>query len=92
MIRSAFVRYADWTWTTAKPTEPGAYWVRGFRLDPECRGQKALVEVDLDRYGVLCCNLHESNSEDDRDEWFDVAALDPTFEWCGPLLQVTTCR
>lgn len=70
-------------WSKSKPTEPGAYYVRGFRLfEPDSR--PALVEVEIDD-GKLCCNLHESNSKDDFRQWDLLQSLSEGFEWLGPL-------
>lgn len=70
-------------WTKNKPTEPGAYWVRGYWLG---RPKKAaLVEVrDLD--GELCSNLHCTNSDDDNDSFGALESYSDAFEWCGPLV------
>lgn len=71
------------TWTTEKPTQPGAYRVRGFDIGDASR--TALVEVKYDG-GILCCNLHEKNSEGDMRRWYSVFALSARFEWSGPLM------
>ena len=70
-------------WTRDKPTEPGAYWVRGFGFDKS--RAEALVEVRAWR-GGLKCNLHETTGTREYDDWFHVADLSPAFRWCGPLV------
>lgn len=75
-------------WTSEKPTEPGAYWVKDFELYGRAlsaRRGKALVEVRrVD--GDLRCNLHEQNSDNDTDQWSAIAVMDDAFRWCGPLV------
>lgn len=80
-----FVTTCAAKWTKTKPTEPGAYWVRGFRAEVGAPNQHALVEVGHDDEGVLCCNLHVDTTDDDRRFWYEIQQLDPSFEWCGPL-------
>lgn len=73
-------------WSNRKPTVPGAYWLRGFEYDKPAK--KALVEVRK-HGGKLKCNLHSGNSDSFNDgprDWFTVSGLDPTMEWCGPLV------
>lgn len=71
-------------WTNKKPTEPGAYWVRGFRVG-EQDYRPALVEVARNEAGTLLCNMNDSNTNDDLREWSCVEDLAERFEWCGPL-------
>ncbi|MDP2747981.1 hypothetical protein [Pseudomonas sp.] len=71
-------------WTHAKPTVPGAYWVRGFRIG-ESDSRPALVEVAIDEAGTLLCNMNDSNTNDQTREWSWVEDLAERFEWCGPL-------
>ena len=69
-------------WTRRKPTEPGAYWLRGFEFgNPSAQ---ALVEVRRWR-GDLRCNVAECNYDRNYDEWSHVADMGP-FRWCGPLV------
>jgi len=71
-------------WTNAKPTVPGAYWVRGFRIwEPDSRA--ALVEVAINDGGTLLCNINDSNTNDQTREWSWVEDLAERFEWLGPL-------
>lgn len=71
-------------WSHAKPSAPGAYWVRGFRLgEPESR--PALVEVARNEEGELLCNLNEHNTNDETHQWTLVADCADRFEWFGPL-------
>lgn len=72
-------------WTNNKPIEPGAYWVRGFRIG-EQDYRPALVEVACNEAGTLLCNMNDSNTNDDLREWSCVEDLAERFEWCGPLL------
>jgi hypothetical protein len=71
-------------WTHAKPTGPGAYWVRGFRIG-EPNSRPALVEVARNDAGTLVCNMNDSNTNDQLCEWSFVEDLAERFEWCGPL-------
>lgn len=80
-------------WKQQKPTEPGAYWVRGFNAwRPASRQFQALVQVrlyhfeDSDFGTELVCNLHQSTSEDDLRNWSPVADYNDKFEWAGPLV------
>ncbi|MDF3863510.1 hypothetical protein P3W53_03490 [Pseudomonas denitrificans (nom. rej.)] len=70
-------------WKTSHPTQPGAYYVRGFRLF-EGDSPAALVEIALDG-DELVCNLHESNSEEDLGRWSLLSDFNESFEWFGPL-------
>lgn len=65
-------------WTTAKPTKPGIYRVRGYSIGRPDRS--AVVTVAKHRK-VLRCNLHERNSDDDPCEWSRLADLSDRFEW-----------
>lgn len=69
-------------WTKSKPTEPGAYWVRGYHIGR--RNEAALVVVS-ERNGELCSNLHSTNSDND-DEPTPLVNHNTRFEWCGPLV------
>jgi hypothetical protein len=71
-------------WTHAKPTGPGAYWVRGFRIG-EPNSRPALVEVARNDDGTLVCNMNDSNTNDQLCEWSFVEDLAERFEWFGPL-------
>ncbi len=66
-------------WTARKPTEPGAYWVRGNGLEAD-----ALVQVKLDD-GELWCNLHMRTTEPDFGYGYSIEQLSDDFEWLGPL-------
>jgi len=66
-------------WTHDKPTQPGAYWIRGNLLLTN-----ALVEVKLVD-DVLWCNLHQVNTELRYEDTFTVEQLNSDFEWLGPL-------
>ena len=66
-------------WTHEKPTQPGAYWVRGNGLD-----ENALVEVKAHE-GALWCNLHMVNTEPDIKWGYTIAQIHSAFEWLGPL-------
>jgi hypothetical protein len=70
------------TWRKQKPTRSGVYGVRGFNLGDEPEEQfEAIVAVRL--YGdELVCNLHESTSEADFDNWMLVSDISEAFEWC----------
>lgn len=73
-------------WTTKKPSVPGAYYVRGFRLgEKESRPALVEVEIDKDETGTLVCNLHQCNSHDEPYEWSFVEEMAERFEWLGPL-------
>lgn len=72
-------------WTNKKPTIPGAYYVRGFRLG-EINYRPALVEVDYGKQRQLICNINERNSEDDLREWSYLEDCADRFEWLGPLV------
>lgn len=74
------------TWNHQKPTAPGAYYLRGFRLG-EDHSRHALVEVATVASGELVCNINERNINDDLRDWPFVAELADRFEWCGPLVE-----
>lgn len=66
-------------WTKVKPSEPGIYEIRGFVIgQPQ---SSAIVIVDLNASGEYVCNLHESTSESDREEWSYVDDFSDNFEW-----------
>lgn len=73
-------------WTKNKPTAPGAYYVRGFRLG-EKESRPALVEVvrDVKETGNLVCNLNKNNANDKTLDWLFVEEMADHFEWLGPL-------
>lgn len=74
------------SWTKIKPTEQGAYWVKGFNLFRQPRQQvEALVHVKMYR-GKLIVNLHETNSSNEYENWYCISDLENHFQWCGPLL------
>lgn len=66
-------------WTHEKPTQPGAYWIRGNLLRED-----ALVQVRA-MGSVLCCNLHQVNSDPGFEFGFTIEQLSEDFEWLGPL-------
>lgn len=66
-------------WTHEKPTQPGAYWIRGNLLQED-----VLVQVKVVN-GVLSCNLHQVNSDPGLDFGFTIEKLSDDFEWLGPL-------
>ncbi|MBD9653546.1 hypothetical protein IB239_01810 [Pseudomonas sp. PDM12] len=66
-------------WTNTKPTQPGAYWVRGNGLE-----RPALIQVQA-QLEQLWCNLHMCNTEPDFDFGYSIEQLSDTFEWFGPL-------
>lgn len=71
-------------WSHAKPSVPGAYWVRGFRIgEPDSR--PALVEVTHNEEGELLCNVNEHNTNDETHQWSHVEDMADRFEWFGPL-------
>lgn len=71
-------------WSQEKPSIPGAYWVRGFRLgEPDSR--PALVEVARNDEGEMLCNINEHNTNDETHQWTLVADCADRFEWFGPL-------
>lgn len=72
-------------WTKKKPTAPGAYWIRGFRLFEAEPGLPALVDVRFDG-ADLVTNMHMSNSEDSLRRWSLVSDVSEEFEWLGPLM------
>lgn len=67
------------SWTHDKPTQPGAYWIRGNLLRAD-----ALIEVKLVD-DELWCNLHLVNTEHRIEYGFTIDQLSPDFEWLGPL-------
>lgn len=67
-------------WTHAKPTQPGAYWIRGNGL-----ARAALIRVAMDQ-GELCCNLHMHTTDHDFAYGYTIAQLDDEFEYLGPLV------
>jgi len=83
-LRLAAASQVPTAWNKAKPSRPGAYSVRNFRLgEPDSR--PALVEVDFDEAGVLVSNMNERNSDDDMRQWSPIADHADRFEWFGPL-------
>lgn len=66
-------------WTEKKPTEEGAYWIRGNGLEAD-----ALVQVKQEE-GELWCNLHMRNSEPVFACGYTIEQLSSEFEWLGPL-------
>lgn len=66
-------------WTDRKPTEEGAYWIRGNGLEAD-----ALVQVKHEE-GELWCNLHMRNSEPVFEYGYTIEQLSSEFEWLGPL-------
>lgn len=76
-IEALLSAQAERGWTQKKPTQPGAYWIRGSLLQAD-----ALVEV-AQADGVLWCNLHGINSEPRFG--FTIRQLSDDFEWLGPL-------
>lgn len=80
-------------WKRTKPTEPGAYYVRGFNyFDDGKQFFEALVEVRK-KGRTLICNLHEENSrppDSYLNKWSDLDDYDDNFQWCGPLLLPNT--
>lgn len=68
-------------WTNDKPTQPGAYWVRGNGLQAP-----ALIQVKKDE-GALWCNLHMNTTEPNFGYGYTVEQLSEEFEWYGPLQQ-----
>jgi hypothetical protein len=74
-------------WSKTKPTTEGAYYVRGFAIGQD----EALVQVRIHRFDgepapELVCNIHESTSNDDMDDWWPMVDLSDDFEWLGPLV------
>lgn len=66
-------------WTREKPSQTGAYWVRGNSLE-----EPALIQVKRD-CGELWCNLHMSTTESDFGHGYSIGQLSDKFEWLGPL-------
>ena len=71
------------SWAKTKPTMEGAYYIRGYVIWSDAK-EPAIVEVVESKDGLIC-NLHQSNTSSDYGAWFDVADLNPNFEWFGPL-------
>lgn len=69
-------------WTNEKPTQPGAYWVRGYEITD--RSEAALVEI-RSMHGVLCSNIHAQNT--DADDFSPIEKMTDRIEWCGPLMR-----
>lgn len=74
-------------WSKTKPTTEGAYYVRGFAIGQDV----ALVQVRMHRFDgepapELVCNIHESTSNEDMDDWWPMVDLSDDFEWLGPLV------
>lgn len=67
-------------WSRNKPTQPGAYWIRGNGLS-----RPALIEVVEEEPGELRCNLHDRTTCDNFDYGYDLIDLSPDFDWSGPL-------
>jgi hypothetical protein len=83
------------TWRHTKPTEPGAYYVRGFNWGRGELQLEALVQVAWHKFKSetvkeLVCNLHKSTSEDDLEAWSPLCDMSDDFEWCGPLYTLPT--
>jgi hypothetical protein len=72
-------------WTKQKPTEPGAYYVRGWAFcDPH---KVALVEVRCGNTARhLFGNLHAKNSDDFETKSFPIRKYSNRLEWLCPLL------
>lgn len=71
-------------WAKKKPTVPGAYWIRGFRLFAANPGLPALVDVRLEGADLIS-NMHMHNSDDCLRQWELVSDISGEFEWLGPL-------
>jgi len=76
-------------WSKMKPTTEGDYYVRGFNLFAP-KQYEALVQVRMHHFDgepapELVCNLHESTSSDDMDDWSPIVEMSDDFEWMGPL-------
>jgi hypothetical protein len=71
-------------WTHDKPTQPGAYWIRGNGLS-----RAALIQVIEDE-GELCCNLHMHTTDSDFSYGYTIEQLDDEFEYLGPLVPSTS--
>lgn len=74
------------SWTHEKPTQPGAYWIRGNSLE-----EPALIQVKQD-CGDLWCNLHMRTTEPDFGYGYSIAQLSDQFEWLGPLGSAPTAQ
>ena len=70
-------------WTLEKPAKAGAYWVRGWNLEPGKQNEQALITV---KYvdGELCSDLHGSNSDRHR-VFTPVTQHWDRMQWYGPL-------
>jgi len=66
-------------WTHEKPTQPGAYWIRGNLFQEDALVQVKLVD------GVLSCNLHQVNSDPGFEYGYTIEKMNKDFEWLGPL-------
>lgn len=76
-------------WVKTKPTTEGDYYVRGFNLFAP-KQYEALVQVRMHHFNgelapELVCNLHESTSSEDMDDWSPIVEMSDDFEWRGPL-------
>ncbi|GEM_PF-5837653 len=76
-------------WSKTKPTVEGAYYVRGFNLFQPAQ-YEALVQVRTHHFDgepapELVCNIHESTSNEDMDDWSPMVEMSDDFEWLGPL-------
>lgn len=76
-------------WSKTKPTAEGAYYVRGFNLF-QIAQYEALVQVRMHHFDgepepELVCNIHESTSNADMDDWSPIVEMSEDFEWLGPL-------
>jgi|GEM_PF-5011859 len=76
-------------WSKTKPTAEGAYYVRGFNLF-QLAQYEALVQVRTHHFDgepapELVCNIHESTSNADMDDWSPMVDMSDDFEWFGPL-------
>lgn len=61
--------------------------MRGFAIGQDV----ALVQVRMHRFDgepapELVCNIHESTSNEDMDDWWPMVDLSDDFEWLGPLV------
>lgn len=77
-------------WSKTKPTAEGAYYVRGFNLF-QLAQYEALVQVRTHHFDgepapELVCNIHESTSNADKDDWSPIVEMSEDFEWLGPLV------
>jgi len=77
-------------WNKTKPTAEGAYYVRGFNLFQLAKCE-ALVQVRTHHFDgepapELVCNIHESTSNAEMDDWSPMVDMSGDFEWIGPLV------